>query len=133
VLVPPGREAAAVAVGGVTTGVGVLVLAAAPTAAVGLVGTALAGAGVSVLAPTLLSAVGARSEPGRQGADLALVTAFGYAGFVLGPLLVGLVSGALSLPVALGLLAVLAVGIAGCGPLLLRTRPRASARSHGAP
>ncbi|HEU0101778.1 MAG TPA: MFS transporter [Mycobacteriales bacterium] len=131
-LVRPGREAAAVGVGGVVTGLGLLVLAAAPTAWVGLAGAAVAGAGVSVLAPTLLSAVGARSEPGRQGADLALVTAFGYSGFVLGPLLVGLLSAALSLPVALGLLAVLASAIAAAGPLLLRTRPRASARPEGA-
>ena len=123
-LVRPGREAVAVAVGGATTGLGLLVLAAAPVAWVGLIGAGLAGAGVSVLAPTLLSAVGARSEPGRQGADLALVTAFGYTGFVVGPLLVGLVSAALSLPVALGLLAVLAVGVAGAGPLLLRTPAR---------
>lgn len=132
VLVRPGREALAVGVGGLVTGLGVLVLAAAPVAWVGLAGAALAGAGVSVLAPTLLSAVGARSAPGRQGADLALVTAFGYTGFVLGPLAVGVLSGALSLPVALGLLAVLAVGIAAGGPVLLRRPEHASPAPSGA-
>lgn len=131
-LVRPGREPVVVGVGGLLAGTGLLVFAAAPGAAVALPGVALAGAGISVLAPTLLSAVGARSAPGRQGADLALVTAFGYSGFVLGPLLVGLLSAALSLPVALGLVAVLALAIAAAGPALLRTGPRASALLGGA-
>ncbi len=127
VLVPAGREASAVGAGALLTAVGVLVLAAAPVAAVAVAGAALAGAGISVLAPLLLSAVGARSEPGRQGADLAVVTAFGYTGFVVGPLLVGVLSAALSLPVALALLAVLALGVAAAGPALLRTPVRAVA------
>lgn len=119
-LVHPGREARAVGAGGVLLAVGTLLLALAPVAAVGLVGVALAGAGTSVLAPVLFSAVGARSAPGRQGADLATVTALGYAGFVAGPPLVGLVSGATSLPVALALLSVVGGALALGGPLLLR-------------
>jgi len=88
----------------------------------------LGGLGISVLAPTLLSAVGERSAPGRQGADLALVTTFGYAGFVTGPVLVGLLSSALSLPSALALLAVLAGVMAAAGPwLLARPVPRREA------
>lgn len=131
-FVRPGREACVVGVGGATAGVGVLVLAFAPAPGVGLAGAALAGAGISVLAPTLLSAVGARSAQGRQGADLALVTAFGYTGFVVGPPLVGLLSAALSLPAALGLLAVLAAVVATAGPALLRGGHRASVPVQGA-
>jgi MFS family permease len=100
---------------------GVLLLALAPTAALALVGMTVAGAGVSVLSPTLFSAVGARSAPGRQGADLALVSATGYFGFVLGPPLVGVLSAATSLPTALASMAVLAGGIAVAGPLVLRS------------
>ncbi len=123
-LVRPGSDAVVVRVAGAVAAAGALLLGLAPTAALALAGAALTGAGVSVLAPTLLSAVGARSAPGRQGADLAVVTAGGYAGFVLGPPLVGVLSGASSLTTALSLLAVLAGGIAVAGPLLLRPAPR---------
>jgi hypothetical protein len=119
-LVRPGREARAVAVGGVLVASGGLVFALAPTAAVGLAGLVLAGAGTSVLAPVLFSAVGARSAPGRQGADLAAVTALGYAGFITGPPAIGLLSGATSLPTALVLLSAVGLLLAVVAPLTLR-------------
>jgi MFS family permease len=125
-LVPPGRDVLVVALGGVGIGVGSLVLAFAPTAAVGLVGLVVAGLGTSVLAPTLFSAVGARSAPGRQGSDLAAVTALGYAGFITGPPLVGVVSSATSLPTALALFGVVGAVLAVAGPAVLR-RPVAAA------
>ncbi|MCU1593519.1 MAG: major facilitator superfamily transporter, partial [Frankiales bacterium] len=103
-----------------TLTVGVLVVALAPTAAVALVGLVVAGAGTSVLAPVLYSAVGARAAAGRQGADLARVSALGYVGFCAGPPVVGAVSAATSLPVALGGLAVLSTAMAVCGRLAVR-------------
>ncbi|MCW2599031.1 MAG: major facilitator superfamily transporter [Frankiales bacterium] len=99
---------------------GVLLVALAPSAPYALVGLAIAGAGTSVLAPVLYSAVGARAAPGRQGADLARVSTLGYVGFVAGPPLVGAVSAASSLPVALGSLAVVAIALTIGGPMLLR-------------
>lgn len=99
---------------------GVLVVALAPSAPVALLGLVVAGAGTSVLAPVLYSAVGSRAAPGRQGADLARVSALGYVGFVAGPPLVGAVSAASSLPVALGSLAVIATAMTVGGPMLLR-------------
>ena len=116
------RDGAVLAFGGLGVAAGALLLAFASGPVLGLVGLALAGAGTSVLAPTLLSAVGERSAPGRQGADLAHVTMLGYAGFVTGPPAVGLISGATSLPVALGLLSVVGVVLAVGGPLALRPR-----------
>lgn len=113
------REDVVVGVAGALLAVGVLVVASAPTTLVALIGLVVAGAGTSVLAPVFYSAVGARAAAGRQGADLATVTALGYVGFVAGPPLVGLVSAAASLPVALGSLAVVAAAIAVGGPLLL--------------
>ncbi|MCW2587533.1 MAG: major facilitator superfamily 1, partial [Frankiales bacterium] len=92
-----------------------------------LVGLVLAGAGTSVLAPVLYSAVGSRAAPGRQGADLAKVTALGYVGFVAGPPLVGAVSAATSLPAALGGLALVGAALAVAGPLLLRPTGRRTA------
>lgn len=103
----------------VVAGLGVVVVALAPNSAVALLGLVLAGAGTSVLAPVLYSAVGARAAAGRQGADLAAVTALGYLGFVAGPPLVGGLSASSSLPIALGCLAVFTAVIAVSGPYLL--------------
>ena len=114
------HDAAVVCGGALCLAVGVLLVAFAPSPGVALVGMGVGGAGVSVLSPTMFSAVGARSQPGRQGADLALVSATGYLGFVLGPPLVGVLSAATTLPTALATLAGLALVIAVAGPLVLR-------------
>jgi MFS family permease len=126
-LARPGTDALVVGGGATALTAGVLLLALAPTAPFALAGAAVAGAGVSVLAPTMFSAVGARSAPGRAGAELALVTTLGYVGFVAGPPLIGLLSAATTLPTALALLAVLTAAVAVLGPLVLR-RPAAPAR-----
>lgn len=105
---------------GALAAAGVALLVAAPSPLPALVGLAVAGAGASVLAPVLYTAVGLRAAAGRQGADLAVVSALGYGGFVAGPPLVGAVSAASSLPVALGLLGVVAALLAAGGPLVLR-------------
>ena len=116
------RDGRLVAVAGSALAVGALVLAAAPTAPIALGGLLLAGLGTSVLAPVLFSAVGRRAAPGRQGADLSAVTAVGYAGFVTGPPLVGAISAASSLPIALGLLSVVGVMLAVATPVAVRDR-----------
>lgn len=127
-LARPGTDALVVGGGaGALTG-GVLLLALAPSPVLALVGAAVAGAGVSVLAPTLFSAVGERSAPGRAGADLAAVSALGYAGFVAGPPLIGLVSALTSLPTALALLAVVPAAVGVVGTLVLRQPSAATAR-----
>lgn len=127
------RDHVLVAVAGSALTVGALVLAVAPTAAVALGGLVLAGLGTSVLAPVLYSAVGRRAAPGRQGADLAAVTAVGYAGFVAGPPLIGAISAASSLPTALGLLSVVGVLLAIATPIAVRqpTTPPVAARQTG--
>jgi len=117
-----------VAVGGLTTSLGAVLLAAAPNAPTGLAALALAGAGTSVLAPTLFSVIGARSAPGREGADLATAAGLGYVGFLAGPPLVGAVSAATSLPVALAGLGVFGLGLAILGPVVLRRPVPAAAQ-----
>ena len=124
-------ERVQLAVAGSLLTAGVLIVSVAPSPGVALAGLVVAGAGTSVLAPVLYSAVGARAAPGRQGAALSKVTALGYVGFVAGPPLVGAVSAASSLPVALGSLAVLSTAIAVAGPLVLR--PSGSLTKPGAP
>lgn len=124
-----GRDGRVIGCGGLLLTAGVLTLALAPVPALSLAGMLLAGTGVSVMAPTLFSAVGARSAPGRSGADLAAVSAFGYLGFVTGPPLIGLLSSITSLPSALALLAVVTGAMAVGGPLLLG-RPRSTPVPH---
>ncbi len=111
-----------VVAGGGLTAAGVALLVVAGSAPVALVGLAVAGAGASVLAPVLYTAVGERAAPGRQGADLALVSALGYAGFVAGPPLVGAVSAGTSLPVALSVLGAIGFLLACAGPAVLSER-----------
>lgn len=113
------RDAVVVSTGGAAVAVGSLLLASAPVPWIALAGLFVAGAGTSVLAPTLFSAVGARTVPSRQGAALGTVTTLGYVGFLVGPPVVGLVSAASSLPVALGLLGVVGLTLSGLGPLVL--------------
>ena len=118
------RDAVLIGVASLALAVGALVVALAGTPAVALFGLVVAGAGTSVLAPVLYSAVGAHAAPGRQGADLAAVAALGYAGFVAGPPLVGAISAATSLPVALGCLGGIGLLLAVTGPLLLSRTDR---------
>ena len=129
------HDALVVMLGALGLAVGVLLLALAPSAPVALAALVLAGAGVSVLAPTLFSAVGARSAAGRQGADLAFVSAVGYGGFVAGPPLIGLLSSLTTLPTALALLTLLPLAIAVIGPLVLRhsSDQRRGSSPSGAP
>jgi MFS family permease len=115
----PGHDAPLVAAAGTTLAAGILVLALSPWTWLVLLGVVIAGLGVSVLAPVLLSAVGERGEPGRQGADLSTAATLGYAGFLTGPVVVGPVAEATTLPTALSLLSILAMVVAVGGSLLL--------------
>ncbi|MFF4621298.1 MFS transporter [Nonomuraea jabiensis] len=81
-------------------------------------GWALAGVGLATVIPVLFSAVGAAG--GRVGRALAMVTAFGYSGLLLGPAVLGYVAEASSLPVALIIPAVLAAVVALSGAPAIR-------------
>ncbi|MFI7114085.1 MFS transporter [Nonomuraea sp. NPDC050227] len=86
-------------------------------------GWALAGVGLATVVPVLFSAVGAAGGP--VGRALAMVTAFGYSGLLLGPAVLGYVAEATqSLPVALIIPAVLAavVALSGAPGIRLLTR-----------
>ncbi|MEV4472495.1 MFS transporter [Nonomuraea sp. NPDC049504] len=81
-------------------------------------GWALAGVGLATVVPVLFSAVGAAG--GRVGRALAMVTAFGYTGLLLGPAVLGFVAEAASLPVALFIPAVLAAVVTVAGSPAIR-------------
>jgi MFS family permease len=88
--------------------VGLLAAALAPSFGVALVGFGLTGVGISVAAPTLFGAAGRRSSPDDRGSAMAAVTTVSYLGFVVGPPLIGGVSGAFGLRVGMLALAVVA-------------------------
>ncbi|MGH3018927.1 MAG: MFS transporter, partial [Gaiellaceae bacterium] len=86
--------------------------AVAPAVPVALVGFALGGAGISVAAPTLLGAAGRDAPDAERGSAVASVTTVSYLGFLGGPPLMGVVSGALDLRAGMAMLAGIAVLLA---------------------
>jgi len=109
--------------GAALAAVGLAVLALAPTPASALGGLAVAGAGIAAIAPALYGRAGRDARPEDRGAAIARLTVFGYTGFIVGPALIGFISQAASLRAGIATLAVLAVGLAVGGFLVLRGRP----------
>lgn len=90
---------------------------------------ALCGLGVATVAPTVFGAA-ARHDGEHPGRGIATMASFGYAGFLLGPPVIGWLAQAASLRLALGVLVLLSLGIVLLLPLL---RGRASLGIAGAP
>lgn len=80
-----------------------------PVAAV--IGFGCLGAGLSCIAPQVFSAAGNR-DPARAGRALSQVVSLGYAGFVIGPILIGGASTVIGLPRALEIPALLVLLVA---------------------
>ncbi len=118
----------ALRLGGITTGVGIVVAALAPTIAVALVGGILWGLGVALIFPATMSAGG--ETPGRSAAGIATVATIGYGGFLIGPPALGVLGHAIGLDRALLILVVLAAGIAVLAPA---ARPLTSAQAPANP
>lgn len=83
--------------------VGMLGALAAPTLALSVIGYGLAGLGIGNLAPVLFAG-GGRREPDNPARGIAAVTTLGYAGFLAGPPLIGLIGRSAGLPLALGVI-----------------------------
>jgi MFS family permease len=97
--------------GGVATFAGMIAAALSPVLPLALAGFALAGLGVANAFPTAMARVGILAGPH----GVATASTLGYAGFLLGPPAIGFLAGAISLPVALttvSLLAIVAVALA---------------------
>ncbi|MEM9707508.1 MAG: MFS transporter [Pseudomonadota bacterium] len=101
---------ATLVLGGVTTMVGLGVVIAGPVVWVSLSGFVLIGLGAANLVPVLFSAAGRQSVM-PPGIAIAAVTTTGYAGILLGPALIGVVSNATSLIAAFWLLALLILAV----------------------
>ncbi len=97
--------------GGVITCAGMLAAALSPSLPLALAGFALAGLGVANAFPTAMTQVGALAGPH----GVAAASTCGYAGFLLGPPIIGFLATVVSLRVALtsvSVLAVLAIALA---------------------
>ena len=92
--------------GGLLAAVGLIVALIYPEPVVVILGFAAVGAGLSVIIPLTFSAAG--NVPGiSSGVGIAGVATIGYAGFLAGPPLIGLLAEATSLQLSLFVIAVL--------------------------
>jgi len=110
--------------GALGAAIGLGVVSSAPTAIIALIGFAIAGAGVALVAPALFARAGRLAQPGRRGSAIATLTIFGYSGFLVGPVIVGLLSELAGLRVAIAALAGLAIILAIGGQVVLGGRRR---------
>ena len=108
-------RAAAVRLGGLVTGVGIVGAVTLPGLGGALAGALLWGLGVAVVFPAAMSAGG---EAGRPADVIAAVSTVGYGGFLVGPPLIGLLAKHIGLGHALLVLVVMAVGIVVLAPAL---------------
>lgn len=117
------------AVGAVGMSAGMLVSRVWAGQATFIVGLALLGLGLAVIVPTLFGAAG-------DGPGIAVVSAIGYAGWLLGPVIIGGLAEALTLPVAMWTIPALTLlgGIAaplGVRALQRKERAEVGARTLG--
>jgi len=86
-------------VSGTLTVIGLLVAVIFPTLYTAIVGFLLVGAGVSSVVPMVYSIAG-KSTTMSSGVAIAAVSTIGFVGFLIGPPLIGFLSGAFTLRVA---------------------------------
>lgn len=96
---------------GVLTTAGLTLAVALPALSTAVVGFMLVGLGVSSVVPLVYSAAG-RSRTMPAGVALAAVSTVGFAGFLLGPPVIGLVAGLSSLRVSFAIIAVMGLAVA---------------------
>jgi MFS family permease len=96
---------------GLLEAAGLLLAVALPGLLTATIGFMLVGLGVSSVVPLVYGAAG-RSKTMSAGVALAAVSTVGFAGFLLGPPVIGLVAGAFSLRVSFTLIAVMGLIVA---------------------
>lgn len=102
--------------GGLAVVAGMLVVLTAGSAAPVLGGILLVGLGLSTVAPVCFS-LGADASGGRTGAASSVITVIGYAGFLIGPALIGSLAQLASLREALIVVLLAGVGLMGIAAL----------------
>jgi MFS family permease len=114
--------------GGVVTCAGMLAAALSPVLPLALAGFALAGLGVANAFPAAMARVGILAGPN----GVATASTFGYAGFLLGPPIIGFIATAASLRVALTTVSLLALVAIALARAAARSRPGDAAFSPAA-
>jgi predicted MFS family arabinose efflux permease len=107
--------------GSLIAAAGIVLACALPWATTAMAGFVLVGVGASNIVPVLFSAAG-RLPGTTPGVAIATVTTFGYAGILAGPAAIGVAAHALSLPLALGGVAVLLVAVSASASIANRDR-----------
>ncbi|MGW0192502.1 MFS transporter [Nonomuraea sp. NPDC003201] len=110
-------------VSGVATAGFFAVVLMAPAALVAVFAMFFVGLGVATISPLTLSLAGTATD--SPGPAIAQAGAMGYAGLLLGPVVIGFISDATTLRTALGIGVVLGVLIAAASRLLPRSEPAA--------
>jgi MFS family permease len=82
---------------GLLVTLGLVIAIIYPTIITSTIGFMLVGFGVSSVIPTIYGSVGKSAEPGQASIALASVSSIGFFGFLIGPPIVGFLSGALGL------------------------------------
>ncbi len=82
---------------GLLVTLGLVIAIVYPTIITSTIGFMLVGFGVSSVIPTIYGSVGRSAEPGQASIALASVSSIGFFGFLIGPPIVGFLSGALGL------------------------------------
>ncbi|MFI6739776.1 MFS transporter [Nonomuraea sp. NPDC050451] len=108
-------------VSGVATAGFFAVVLMAPAALVAVFAMFFVGLGVATISPLTLSLAGTATD--SPGPAIAQAGAMGYAGLLLGPVVIGFISDATSLRTALGIGVVLGVLIAAASRFLPRSEP----------
>ncbi|GGG42679.1 MFS transporter [Hymenobacter glacieicola] len=96
---------------GLLEAAGLLIAVAFPNVVAATLGFMLVGLGVSSVVPLVYGAAG-RSKTMSPGVALAAVSTVGFAGFLLGPPVIGLVAGATNLRVSFTLIALMGLAVA---------------------
>ncbi|WP_119729157.1 MFS transporter [Thermomonospora amylolytica] len=99
------------------TAAGAGVVLGAPVVPAALAGFVLTGLAVCTIVPTLISLAGT-AAPGRSDASVAQVSAMGYGGLLVGPVLIGWLAEATSLRAGLGLMVLFALLVAAGSAVL---------------
>ena len=100
-------EPAVIRIGAAVSACGALLAALAPSLWIAYAGFAVLGLGASVVVPMAFAFVAARCPSERRAQAISRLSVIGYAGFFLGPPLMGLVSGGIGLAAAFAVVALI--------------------------
>lgn len=116
------RETPVLVGASILAGGGMVMAAFASAPAVAYLGFGLSGLGVSVIAPMALALVGRHARPSERTRAISRAAVIGFLGFFIGPPMIGLVSEAASLRVALALVALFLLSVPVMLAAMLRGR-----------